>query len=132
MRSATRKGLGKDKAYLAWLHTLPCVICEGLRLLLLDAGFSSESELLQSSKTEAAHVGVRGFSQKCPDREAIPLCANHHREGSASAHRLGKSFWTYYRLDCPTLIETLNAKYEAEIDAPAAVSNEAQRVAEPA
>lgn len=115
MRSATKKKLGKDPAYLAWLHTLPCVICEGLRLMLLDAGFVGDMRTLQSTKTEAAHVGERGLSQKCPDREAIPLCGfAHHREGPASAHKLGKSFWKYWKLDRGTVIEALNAKYDAE------------------
>lgn len=76
MRSATRKKIGKDPAYLKWLHDQPCIVCE----------IRKER---QRSRTEAAHVGPRGLSQKCPDAEAIPLCRAHHEE----QHRLGKRFW---------------------------------------
>ena len=64
---------------------------------------------------DAAHVGVRGLSQKAPDREAIPLCRFHHTEGPYALHRLGKKFWIAYDLDPQELIKQLNQKYEEEV-----------------
>jgi hypothetical protein len=98
MRSATKKRTGKDKNYLAWIHTLPCVVCAQA----------------QRSPTEAAHVGERGLSQKCPDRETLPLCGEHHRTGKESHHVLQKAFWAHHKLDRDFLIAFLQVKYEAE------------------
>jgi hypothetical protein len=66
------------------------------------------------SRTEAAHVGVRGLGQKSSDRSAIPLCAEHHRLGRDSHHRLGKRFWEHHGLDRDALIAELNRRYEEE------------------
>jgi hypothetical protein len=52
------------------------------------------------------------MSQKCSDRETIPLCAKHHREGPESHHKLGKKFWEYHGLDRDALIKQLNEEYE--------------------
>ena len=91
--------------YLRYLHDLPCVVCA-----LLQA---SRSDVVQRYPTEAAHIGSRGLSQKCPDREAIPLCAcEHHREGSNSAHVMGRRFWTFWGLDKEELIQRYNREYE--------------------
>lgn len=97
MRSATKRKLGKDPEYLAFIHTLPCTLlcdrCEGL--------------------VEAHHAGDHGFSQKAPDRTALPLCAWHHRTGAFSAHVLGRRFWGFYKIDRQKLVAELNAQYEA-------------------
>jgi hypothetical protein len=96
MRSATRSGEGKSPEYLAWLHSLACIICAALRT---D----------QATKTEAAHLGPRGLSTKVEDRKAVPLCRRHHE----ALHKLGpKMFWTLFALDSEVLIETLNARYD--------------------
>ena len=112
MRSATRLKIGKDPVYLKWLHTLPCVVCVAL------SGQDCEhrtTHIWQNTPTEAAHIGIRGLSQKCPDREAIPLCSTvHHREGPESAHKLGKAFWSHHGLDPKKLIADLNERFEAE------------------
>lgn len=102
MRSATRKKTGKDKAYLEWLHTLPCSVS-----LCAERGVYQQ--------IEAAHVGARGFGQKCPDSEAIPLCAWHHRIGPTSHHRLGKTFWVYHGMDKEALIAELNRRYTEQV-----------------
>ena len=94
MRSATRKRVGKDQDYLAWIHTLACVCCG-------------------SKRVEAAHVGDRGLSQKCPDRQTIPLCVAHHRIGPTASHVLGKKFFGYWKIDRDALIDRLNQQYEA-------------------
>lgn len=112
MRSATRKRTGKDKAYLAFLHEMPCAIeyCAVQSDPKLLMGVSSFSE----ARTEAAHVGPRGLSQKCPDRQAIPLCIWHHRTGPSSHHSLQKLFWSFHGLDRDALIAQYNRKFEEQ------------------
>lgn len=91
----------RDKKYLEWVRTLRCHCCVA-------------DWLQQVKRTEAAHVGLRGLSQKCSDRETIPLCARHHREGNLSAHTLQREFWKYWKLDRDTLVAGLNQKYEEQ------------------
>lgn len=120
MRSASRRRFGKDPAYLEWLHTLPCLCCWGF-----PGGYQPSGTCLvyweyerlngnpsQGTPTEAAHVGLRGLSQKCPDREAIPLCREHHTQDPFSSHRMGKKFWEHYGIDRDALIQSLNRAYK--------------------
>lgn len=100
MRSATRNKTGKDAEYLAWIRALPCAVC-------------AEPEW-RGHRIEAAHVGDRGLSQKCPDREAIPLCPRCHRFDKDSHHRAGKRFWVIHGLDREALIGALNEQYETK------------------
>lgn len=97
MRSATRKKIGKDPAYLKWLQNQPCLVC-------------NTRKEQQRSRTEAAHVGLRGLSQKCPDREAIPLCRDHHRE----QHRHGKKFWKDFGLSAAGAILYCLVQWQSE------------------
>jgi hypothetical protein len=98
-RKPRKKREGDDPEYLAWIRTLPCEL--GPRL----------NYPWCSGATEAHHAGDHGFTQKAPDRTAIPLCLWHHREGPASAHKLGKHFWTYHNLDRDSIIRELNERY---------------------
>lgn len=108
MRSATKNRVGRDPKYLEWIHTLECIIPECTsRNLHKWADVSG-------SRIEAAHIGMRGLSQKCPDREAMPICAFHHREGPQALHRLGKKFWEFWGIDRDDLIAELNKKYDEE------------------
>ena len=100
-RSKPRRGRERDSKYLAWLRTKPCFICR------LD-------RLVQTSPTEAAHVGLRGLGQKCHDREAVPLCGEHHRLGPDSHHQLGKGFWAPRRLTAEDVIAYFGLLYEME------------------
>ena len=69
----------------------------------------------QTSPTECAHVGRRGLSQQCPDRECLPLCrVKHHQFGPESHHQLGKRFWSFHGLDRVALIQQLNQIYHRE------------------
>ena len=99
MRSATKSGKGKDSKYLEWIRNLPCCIC---------ALYGTK----QAKPTEAAHVGDRGLSQKCPDREAIPLCEWHHREGPHAQHKIGRKFFSLHAIDKWALIAELNKNYD--------------------
>ena len=101
MRSATRKRTGEDADYLQFIAGLPCVACD-------------KTEALQGGRSECAHIGNRGLSQKCPDRETIPLCARHHRTGTYALHRLGKNWWTLHGIDKDALVKELNERYEKE------------------
>lgn len=117
-RSKRSKGL-KDKAYLGFIASLPCVVC-----MHMWHGFNHEpsmqkiEERLMSSHqrtfTEVAHVGTRGLSQKCSDRETLPLCVIHHRTGPDSHHTLGRRFWTYHGIDRDALLKYFNDRYEVE------------------
>ncbi len=94
MRSATKKKIGKDAKYLAWLHELPCSLAPCY---------------VPQRPVEAAHIGPRGLSQKVPDKCAIPLCGYHHE----SLHKRGpKDFWAICEVDPQQIIARLNAEYE--------------------
>lgn len=110
MRSATRKKLGKDPRYRRFIAGLPCCICHLLAQAVKDPVVNV---IEQATRTEIAHVGERGLSQKCPDRETIPLCVWHHRTGPESAHRAGVRFWQIWGLDKDELIRVLNERYDA-------------------
>ena len=84
-KQSRRQRQGKiDRAYLADVRRLPCVICEAW-------GFR------QQSPTEAHHTICARFGQdKTPDREAIPLCDGHHQgkfeRGRIAIHE-DKALW---------------------------------------
>lgn len=63
---------------------------------------------------EVAHVGDRGFSLKCSDRETIPLCYLCHREGPGAQHKLGKFFWEARGLDRLELIKHYQDLYDSQ------------------
>lgn len=99
-RSKASKGL-KDPTYLQFIASLPCVVC-----------VAWESD--QRTRTTVAHVGDRGLSQKCSDRETLPLCVDHHQEGKNAHHRMGKNFWPHHGLDRDALIKLFQERYEQE------------------
>lgn len=95
-RLARRKHLGfHHPQYMAWIATLPCAAC-GRQLV------------------EVAHVGAHGMAQKCSDRDTIPLCTAHHREGPFSLHRLGRPWWIHFGIDRDTLIADLQRRFDNE------------------
>ncbi len=94
----------RDPEYLEFLRTLRCCVpgCRSFNLhAWMDAG----------AWTEAAHVGERGLRQKCSDREALPICAWHHRMSPDSHHVLGRRFWQFHGLDKEALIAAYNLAY---------------------
>lgn len=93
----------RDPAYLEWIRGEYCLI-----------GMLRGSEGCSPAITEAAHVGDRGLRQKCPDAEAIPLCARHHRTAPDAHHRLGRKFWEHHGLDRKQIIRELWARYDQE------------------
>lgn len=92
----------KDPKYLTWIRSLPCLICQhhGER---------------QQYPTEAHHYGPRGLGQKVPDRQAIPLCIDHHRTSRTAVHVLGRRFAEFHGIDIWQEIERLNQQYDSGI-----------------
>lgn len=102
-RARPRRGPARCPEYLAWIRTLPCILC-------------APPTLTRLVLTEAAHtnaLGPRGISQKASDFSAIPLCAEHHRKDPDSYHRLGeKRFTLQHRLDLPGLVVDLHLRFK--------------------
>jgi hypothetical protein len=99
-RSARSKGR-KDKKYLAFIRSQPCLLCDdAIERRVFIAGIPYR----QVWPTEAAHVGERGLSQKCSDYETLPLCAGHHRIGRQSHHVLGRKFWEHHGINKPEIL----------------------------
>lgn len=109
MRSVASKGL-VDLAYKAFIASQECCICAIRRSRLTKA--IRAKGLSQLSRTEVAHVGMRGLSQKCDDRCTIPLCGLHHRVGREAHHKLGKLFFEHHGTDKDALVKFYNEKYE--------------------
>jgi hypothetical protein len=94
----------RDLRYLAWIRTLPCVVCGSAR------------------GSEASHTGPHGLGQKSPDSSAIPLCYRHHRTGRDSYHKLGaRRFAQVHNLDIPAIVQRLNLKPVIRIESGAFV-----------
>ncbi len=104
-----RRGRLRDPLYLAWIRTLPCMACYRGVLEILRVAHLPEWE-----RSEAAHIGMRGLSQKSSDRETMPLCVGHHRWNPHSLHTMGKNFWDHYRLNRRGIIAELNRLYEEQ------------------
>jgi hypothetical protein len=96
-RHAPKRQPGDDVLYLIWLRSQTCIVCASGRYV------------------EAAHVGPRGLGQKCPDRQAVPLCREHHRTGKTAHHVLGKAFWQYHGLSREEVIADLVRRYFSEV-----------------
>jgi hypothetical protein len=88
---------GRDPKYLEWIRTQCCLICH-------------------DGPVEAAHVGERGLGQKCPDRETIPLCAEHHRTGDESHHVLGRKFWMHHGMSRDRILLAYQERYADEME----------------
>lgn len=69
----------KRKNYLAWLHTLPCVITGQYGVEAAHTSFASP---------EHGHYG-RARSTKAADIFALPLCSYHH----AASHSMNEEQW---------------------------------------
>jgi hypothetical protein len=94
----------RDSRYLAWIRTLPCVVCGSTRGI------------------EASHTGPHGLGQKSSDFSAIPLCYRHHRTGRDSYHKLGpQKFSKMHDLDIIEIVRRLNTKPVIRIEAGAFV-----------
>jgi hypothetical protein len=100
-RTKPRRGPLRDKNYLAFIRQQECVIGYSAALLRTDC----------RGRIEAAHVGLRGLSQKSSDHQTIPLCAGHHRIHTDSQHNLGKNFWEVHGLNRDRLMRIFRERY---------------------
>ena len=95
------RGPARSSAYLAWIRTLRCVVCQ-----------RPPSEYF---RIEAAHtnvLGPRGLGQRSSDFSAIPLCHGHHQGDRDSYHRLGERlFAEAHRVCLRELVLALNELY---------------------
>jgi hypothetical protein len=91
----------RSPRYLAWIRSLPCVAC---------GKWSADSR-----RTEAAHTGPHGLSQKASDLTCIPLCALCHREGPNAIHRGLAAWCEHWRVDIEATVLWLNAAFDAGI-----------------
>ena len=116
-RAKPRRGPVVDRLYCDFVRCFGCIACtRGLLIGQCDSWDGTDlNSHFQRSLTECAHVGRRGLSQRCSDRETLPLCrGEHHQHGPESHHVLGKRFWTFHALDRRALIAELNRLYELE------------------
>ena len=81
----------RDRAYLDWLRTQPCIVT-GLR----DP---------KTRQVDPAHIGTAGKGNKSPDNEALPLLPELHREG----HQKGEMTMFRWRLPDDVLRDALRA-----------------------
>ena len=101
MRFQPRRGPERSPEYLAWIRTLPCVVC--LRV-------SGWATVVEAAHTNA--LGPRGMSQKASDFSAIPLCSGHHRRTLDSYHRLGEpEFSRTHGIDLEGLVQALRSRF---------------------
>lgn len=98
LRPLRRKDKKRDREFLAFIHTMPCIL----------SGSSC------SGPITAHHAGERGLMQRADDRTALPACYGHHLTRKDSLHVLGKSFWSYHSLDKAALIAKYNVVFELE------------------
>ncbi len=129
-RSAKRKPA--DLKYRAWLHLWPCFICfrehcrnhgipfwEACKLPEARELFRVEFSENHCGPTQACHVGVKGTSQKCAERDMMPLGERHHMHptmgGFTDSHHAGTAkFWDWHRLSRLRALEFLRHLYVEE------------------
>jgi hypothetical protein len=100
-RSQPQRGPNRSPDYLAWIRTLPCVVCSRV------SGWATVAE---AAHTNA--LGPRGLGQKATDFSAIPLCSGHHRENPDSYHVLGEmGFSRRHRIDLKELVLALQTRF---------------------
>lgn len=81
----------KNAGYLAWLHTLPCVV---------TGMYGVEAAHLSYASTRLGHYG-RGKGTKAPDRWALPLSPEEHRK----QHSMNEeAYWQSALLNSPHIL----------------------------
>lgn len=99
-RSRTNKRPPAESAYVRWIRTLPCAVCDG-------ANGSS-----QHAHTNT--LGRSGMAQKTSNRSGIPLCAHCHVWADDSYHQLTpEDCWAdYHGVDLVELVQRLNQCFD--------------------
>lgn len=87
----------RNEAYLKWIREKKCVICG-------------------SPYVEASHIGTGGMGTKVTDYFVLPMCAEHHRTGKYSYHRMNMGrFSDYYGVNLYKMIAEFLIQYIEEI-----------------
>src|ERR1022692_4598326 len=108
MRFQPRRGPDRSPEYLAWIRTLPCLVCSRV---------SGGATVIEAAHTNA--LGSRGVGQKTSDFSAIPLCSWHHRAGQNSYHRLGERWFAQaHQIHLLEVVQTLNRRNGRQIPWP--------------
>jgi hypothetical protein len=95
VRSATRRRVGKDKVYLNWLHSQPCIVTGQLPVTVHH---------------------VRSFGSRREDRRGVPLIASlhmltHEVPGVPCVERGKQLFQSVWCVDLEAEIIRLNELY---------------------
>lgn len=100
-RRVTGKGPARNRQYLAWIRTMPCVAC------------GSEFQV------QAAHTGSDGGTAlKASDYSCCPLCWGCHTGNPRAYHQIGRqAFAELWSLDFVELVKRLNAAWEGKTNA---------------
>ena len=83
----------KDKVYLKWAASNPCILC-------------------QHTESQAHHITFampRGFSQKVGDQFTVPLCYKHHQLHTNGMSE--KDFWTKLDIDAVDICSKFYSHY---------------------
>ena len=100
-RFQPRRGPDRSLEYLAWMRTLPCIVCSRV---------SGGATVIEAAHTNV--LGPRGMGQKTSDFSAIPLCAAHHRENLDSYHLLGENGFSHkHGVDLQELVLRLQSRF---------------------
>jgi hypothetical protein len=90
----------RDKAHLAFVALLPCVICWAKPVEVAHVRLADEAR----GKRET------GKSEKPSDCWVVPLCSYCHRTGPHAQHRSNEAeWWSDHRIDVLALCEALYA-----------------------
>jgi hypothetical protein len=77
----------KDPRFLAWLRTMPCLLCGDN--VSVEACHVRKGDLARDKRQT-------GAGEKPDDRWALPMCGTHHRY----SHHMGEpAFWTLVGVD---------------------------------
>jgi hypothetical protein len=83
----------RDKKYMEWIKTLPCIICQ------------------RNTPSDPHHTKTGGKGIKACDYTCVPLCHKHHVE----IHTVGtRTFQRIYDVDFDTVCERLVGIYKNE------------------
>jgi len=108
MRAQIKEVPVVDEKYMAWIRSLPCLICGG----------PAQSHH-QNKRKEGRKGGV------CSSYRTLPICCWHHTLGGTpalpgsyhgSARLTGWEFWNHYGIDVEATITNLNEKYNQMLE----------------
>lgn len=95
----------RNNAFLQFVRRHPCCICGTARHI--------EAAHIRSGYPEAGWSAT-GMQEKPDDARALPLCADHHRDGPDAQHKANeRSWWASHGIHPPALCARLMAAFLA-------------------